>query len=199
MFKTKGIVIKSLPFQEDGKIIQLFTPEFGIISVITKNISEKRLDLIQSTTPLFEGYFHLKRQSSEFYKLLEVNPISHHLMLKESLVQLKYAFEILKTISSTQPKNKPLPLLYQLVSVYLNELEKGMHHDKIISSFYLKFLRHEGLLNIDHFCEDSILDIGKIKSFCYGLKFEEIYQIEITNDEIIDIQNRFKMILTSVS
>ena len=64
MQATKAIVLKSINFQESGKILSLLSQDLGLIQCIIKTIPEKRYDLVQASSPLFTGIFHLKKSSS---------------------------------------------------------------------------------------------------------------------------------------
>jgi DNA repair protein RecO len=195
MIETKAIVLKSTPFDESSKIVHLFTQDLGIISAVVKKISEKRLDLIQATTPLFEGKFHLKKTQSDLHKVIDISAISYHHLIKEDFYLLKSSFDILQLILKTQIKNRPLPLLYQLTSVYLNEFEKTEAKQHLLLSFYLKFLRHEGLFDLEHFCEGLTFDPTVIKILCYSTKFEEMYQIFLDEKTTEEIFSRFSSII----
>ncbi|NBO24942.1 MAG: DNA repair protein RecO [Chlamydiae bacterium] len=197
MLQTKGLVLKASPFQDSGKILQVLTKDFGIISILIKSIPEKRLDLIQTSTPLYEGLFYLKKGSMDLYKLIETSPLNYHHELKENFSLLKSAVEILQLIAKTQPKNKPLPLLYELTSIYLNELRHCLNLKNLLSSFYLKFLRHEGLFNLDYFSEKTLVDREKLTLMSYALKFEAIYGIELSETEFSSIYEEFYGIMKS--
>jgi DNA repair protein RecO (recombination protein O) len=153
MIQTNAIVLKTQPFEESGKMIILLTKDFGVQSAIVKAIPKERLDLIQATTPLFEGNYHLKKGRSDLYKIIEVTPIHYYHLLKQDFQRLTCATLMLKLIIKTQIKNKPIPLLYLLLSKYFQELEKSLKPKNLLLSFYLKFLRHEGLFELTSFCD----------------------------------------------
>jgi hypothetical protein len=95
----------------------------------------------------------------------------------------------------SQIKNKSIPLLYLLLSKYLQELEKSPKPKILLLSFYLKFLRHEGLFDLEYFYDGSSNLIAPITILCFSLKFDELYEIEITDEEFEKIQNRFHQVL----
>lgn len=195
MIETNAIVLKTQPFDESGKIISLFTKNLGIQSAIIKSINPTRLDLVQATTPLYEGCYHLKKGRSDLYKIIEVSSINYYHLIKQDFTRLTCATLILKLIIDTQIKNKPIPLLYLLTSKYLHELETSSKPKIILLSFYLKFLRHEGLFDLQSFCEGSNELITPVTILCFSLKFDELYEVELKDQDFEKIQNRFMQII----
>ncbi len=199
MIETKAIVLNSTPFEESGKILTLLTKDFGMVSAVIKTIPDKRLDLVQASTPLFSGLFHLRKGRTDLFKIFEASALHYHHIIKQDLTRLKCSIDMMKVIIQTQIKNKPIPLLYQLLTSFLIELEKSKNPELITSTFFLKFLRHEGLLNLDYFCDNTDLNIEKLEHLALSLKFEEMYVIDLTKNEIEKIKFRFKEVLEQTS
>ena len=193
---TKAIVLKSSPFDETGKIICLLSEDFGIIRCLIKTIPAKRLDLIHNSTPFFEGIFQMTKGRNDLYKFVDCSTISYHHSLKNDLERLKTGFELLQFIASTQISNKPIPLIYKLLSKLLAELATTKNPPLLAIVFYLKILRHEGIFHPLHFCEDNSLDPEKIQSTANSLKFEEIYALNWNPDEMALAKEKIKAILS---
>ena len=44
--KTEGIVLKAIPFKENDRILSLFTPDRGVMSLYVRGLSKKSLPLL---------------------------------------------------------------------------------------------------------------------------------------------------------
>jgi len=197
MQATKAIVLKSINFQESGKILSLLSQDLGLIQCIIKTIPEKRYDLVQASSPLFTGIFHLKKSSSEIYSCKEVSINCLNDGLKSSYFLLKSIIDFIQVILKTQIKNRPLPLLYQLISVFFHEMNKKDQKESFFSSLLLKFLRHEGLLNFDHFSENTKVSLDKLQILALSTNQSDIYNLNITIDEFKEIQTCFYSVIKS--
>lgn len=193
---TKAIVLKSSPFDETGKIISLLSEDLGIIRCLIKAIPAKRLDLIHCSTPFFEGVFQLNKGRNDLYKFIDCTAISYHHGIKNDLERLKTGFELLQFIANSQISNKPIPLIYKLLSKLLAELAVTKSPPLLAIIFYLKILRHEGIFHAFHFCEKTTLDPDKIQLTANSLKFEEIYCLDWNLDEIAQAKSKIKEILS---
>jgi DNA repair protein RecO (recombination protein O) len=148
--KKEGVVVKSLNYQEHQRIITLFTEE-GLISLICK-IYPKNPHSLLLTTPLCRGEFLYKKTSSELQLLKEGTVLSSHHRYNLSYAHLKTAFSFLHTLTSSQLPHKPAPLLYKLLTLYLDKLSSISSPQTLSSSFMLKTLRHEGFLSLEGIC-----------------------------------------------
>lgn len=195
MIICTGIVLKTTPFEESSKLSSLFTYELGLIHILTKKLSPKRLDIHQGTSPLVEGVYHLKQGKSELYKLEDVTLLAQHEGIKTEFKRLQVGIEMLSSMEKSQMKHKCAPLLFILLSKFLKELEKTADPERLLMCFYLKLLRHEGLFEESSFQEELNINIETIETLAYASKFESIYSLDLKPAELILLKNRVLSLL----
>ncbi len=144
--KEEAIVLNSLEFKERSRIITLFTKTSGVISLIVKTISSKKRPLFNLTTPLCRGEFLYRLGKNTLHKFLDGTIIDMHLPLRKSYDHLEAAGYLIQAIKKSQLPEKPAPKLYNLCSSYLKHLPEFKEPKILAASFYLKILKHEGLI-----------------------------------------------------
>lgn len=145
--EVEGLIIQTQPYQDRLMIGQLFTKE-GLLNFIYT--TKKNLP---SLTPLTLGCFILrKKSSSHFYKVTDSYIVDHFLQIRSSLQQLQAAGSILHALKTTQLSEKPSPSLFSLTKLYLSQLKKTTNPHVLEASFFMKLLKHEGLLNDQKIC-----------------------------------------------
>lgn len=148
--EREGIVLKTLPYQENKRIISIFT-DIGILQLIV-TLSSSNTRLLSLTTPLAHAVFIYQKRPSELHLFKEGSLLSSHLSYTNSYEHLQTAMLLLQTILSSQLPGKPSPLLYQLLHIYLKILPSTPQPKVLASSFMLKNLWHEGLITINLLC-----------------------------------------------
>ncbi|MCK4934174.1 MAG: DNA repair protein RecO, partial [Simkaniaceae bacterium] len=73
--KTQGITLQSIPYKEKQRIISVFTKDEGIISLIIKGLSEKKISFLSLTTPFCLADIIYKKGRSDIYFLKDVSII----------------------------------------------------------------------------------------------------------------------------
>jgi len=144
--KTEGIVLSSIEFRDRQRLIKVFTPHFGLMTLIVKGISKKAYHLISLTSLLTRGEFLFSKGRGEIFRFIEGTTLDMHLPLREDLCNLNVAGKLVHTILRSQFPGKPSPRLYALFVSYLTQLPSFIEKETILYSFYLKMLKHEGLL-----------------------------------------------------
>lgn len=178
----EGIVIKSLPYQDNKRIFSLFT-EKGLLSFIT-DVKDSRPETLLVCSPLSKGEYVFAESKGGWKKIQDSSLNFSYLNFKSSYPLLDSASLCLKAIASSQLENKPAPLLYHLLKIYLEKIQEFQDPYIIASSFFLKVLRFEGLFSLDEpcsYCENrpsqGFIDL-KPSCGCYthpeGVFFDEI-------------------------
>lgn len=150
--RGEGIILKSTDYKESNRILSIFTPHAGIISVIVKRISKKKPTLINLTSPLCRAEFVYRKGRSQLYSFIDGTILDLHLPLRHSYKHLQTAGNMLSAIATTQFPEKPVPVLYHLLLSYLKKLPTFSKPEVLFASFKLKLLKHEGLLSITETC-----------------------------------------------
>jgi DNA repair protein RecO (recombination protein O) len=144
--KEEGIVLRSFDFKERDKIITLLTENSGVVTLIVKGINRKNQEKLSLCSPFSQGEYIFQRGRLDLYKYVDGSLIDPHLFLRENLEKLSTAGQFVQDIMHSQLPEKPAPLLYRLLSVYLKQLKKNPPLAPLAASFRLKLLKHEGAL-----------------------------------------------------
>lgn len=146
----EGIVIKTIPYQDQKNICLLFTQE-GIISCICRH-SKKEPEKKIATTTLTHAEYLLSSSRGHLRKIEEASILSSYLNYPKDYKLLEVAAQILDAIYKTQKEEKPSLKLYELTLFYLRKLKETQNRHVILASFWLKTLAHEGSFSLDHLC-----------------------------------------------
>ena len=158
--KTEGIVLKAIPFKENDRILSLFTPDRGVMSLYVRGLSKKKPALVNLTTPLCRAEYHFRKGRSDLYRFIDGTILDLHLPMRRSYHHLEYAGKMLQAILKAQMPGKKSEGLYYLLISYLKKLSDLSFPETLWVSFELKLLKYEGLLAIHETC----LSCGKEKA-----------------------------------
>lgn len=148
--KDEGLVLRSIDYKDRQKIITLFTPSRGLISLIVKNINRTKSHLLTLTSPFTHGEYHFRVSRSDLYTFQDGTPLNTHNNIRLNLAHISAATDLAKALLSSQLQGKPAPDLYTLTLTYLRHLPTFQDPLPLTTSYLLKLLKHEGHLAIDH-------------------------------------------------
>lgn len=155
ILRAEGIVLHATPFQDNDIILTIFTPTYGLIKLFVK-AARKRKTLIPAVVePFTHAEFLFTEGRGELGKFREASIIGLNLALRADLNCLGAASEILQAIYHSQLNGKEASKLFKLLLIYLKELPRAAFPYSLSRSFYLKLLRHEGLMDISSDLEIS--------------------------------------------
>ncbi|MBS0605277.1 MAG: DNA repair protein RecO [Verrucomicrobia bacterium] len=167
--KTEGIVLKAMDYKERHRIITLFTPQ-GLTSLIVRGISRKNTRLLSLTSPFCHGEYLYRRGRSELLGFRDGSVLDDNLALRKNLKSLQVAGALANAILTSQMPDKPAPALFVLYKSYHKQIPHFADPEVLLASFYLKLLKHEGLLTITPHCAScespSALQIHEGESLC---------------------------------
>ncbi|NGX47132.1 MAG: DNA repair protein RecO [Chlamydiae bacterium] len=148
--KHEGLVLRSIDYKDRQKIITLFTPTRGLISLIVKGITRKKSHLLTLTSPFTKAEYHFSIRRSELYTFRDGTPLKTHHNLRQNLRHLQSATTLIKALLTSQLPGKPAPKLYNLTLTYLKHLPTFADPTSLTASFLLKLLKHDGHLSATH-------------------------------------------------
>jgi DNA repair protein RecO len=146
--RTQGIVLRSLDYKDNQRIVTAFTP-IGLISLIVKSIAKKNSAL---TTPFCVAEFVLRKGRSDLRFFLDGTVLDSHISLREKLPSLQAAGNLAQVILSSQLQGKSSYDLYALFRCYLKQIPSFESPASLVASFQLKLLGYEGLLALSSSC-----------------------------------------------
>lgn len=150
--KTEGIVLRSFDYKERGRIITIFSFEYGLIDLVATSLSKKKSYLLSLTSPFSQGEFIFTRGKSTLYRFQDGTLINPHAALRQKLSSLNAASQMIQAVLLSQLPCKPAQPLYQTLLSYLKKVALFDDPSPLIASFYLKLLKHEGLLHLQKRC-----------------------------------------------
>lgn len=149
---VEGIVLKAVPFKEYDKIITLFTLQEGLLSLFVRGSKRTSLQVAALTTPLTAAEYLYSPGKSSLGRFQEGSLLNQHFQLRESLSFLEAADQLSKAICASQWPGKPAPHLYFLFRTFLEKLPSTSSPSSLVASFFLKILKHDGVLQDHSFC-----------------------------------------------
>lgn len=141
----EGIVLRSVAVQEGKRILTVFTPAEGLVSLATPRAYTHEMRLASATALLSRAEFCSRKGNSDIYRLREASLLESFDSLRSQYAQLSAAGDLLHAILRSQLSGRPAPLLYELLLTFLRRLTCTQHPLLLVSSFQLKLLKHEGL------------------------------------------------------
>jgi len=204
--KTEIITLKSTPFKDRSKILQVLTKDLGIISIIVHGLSQKNLNSISLCSPFTVSEVILKKRNSDIYSIEDFFILDENLHLRKDFKSLNISSYMTKAILNSHFPQKKTYKVYLLIKTYLKKI--FINPDAIYLSFLLKLLNVEGLLNLKTTCSickkesqfinngDSLClnhnsnfgfqfskeDFKKLFVLCYAKSFAILKDIEISKD-----------------
>ncbi len=150
--KTEGIVLRSLEYKDSQRIVSVFTPYAGMISVLIKGISSRNLPLLSLCNPFSRVEFLIKRKNSELLTFVDGSLLDSNLPLRQAFSSLAIAGQMAQSILTSQLAGKSSADTYFLFRSYLKQIPTFQAPEILLASFQLKFLTAEGLLALSATC-----------------------------------------------
>lgn len=150
---VEGVILQAIAFGEYDRIITLFSDTCGMIKCFVKNAALGKTSALAWLTPFARGEFSYLPPSGDgqLCTFKEGKLLDSYEELRQDFSFLEAAGKIAKAILSTQWPWKGTPLLYKLLLSYLKTIPHTPS-GPLLSSFYLKLLRHEGLFSSEKSC-----------------------------------------------
>ena len=140
---AEGIVLRSVPFKDNDRILTVFTKEMGLISLMVKRVKHHTA----ASTPFCQAEYLFVKGRSELYRFHDATILDDHLSLREKLQNLQAGGEIGHAILHSQLPGKPAPKLYELLVACLKQIPLFPNPCSLVTSFQLKLLTHEGVVS----------------------------------------------------
>jgi len=150
--KTEGLLLQTIPYLGKQKILKIFTPNNGLISLMAKQGIPPSL-----TTPFLVAEWVYEKGKKELYSLKDTSLLNDLSSLRQDYSILSAAGQIAQDLLSSQFPERKAPLLYALTLSYFQKLTFFSHLETCVASFRLKRLLHEGVLSL----QDECINCGK--------------------------------------
>lgn len=167
--KIEGIIVSEVDYKESSKIINIFTPELGIIGVLARGTKKIKSNLSGVTSKLTYGNFHINYKENKLSSLIEVDIIDSFKNIRKNIEKISYASYILE-LSSMVYKHENDKEIYNLLIASLKKIEENFDPQIITNILELKLLDYLGIKPIIDSCVSCGIqtDIVTISSYKGG-------------------------------
>lgn len=145
--KTPGLLLQAIPYLGSKKILKIFTPGAGLLSLFAKRVKNTAL-----VSPFCLAEWVYQKGNREIYSLVDGSLTDGLFNLRSNYEVLSAAGEIAQDLLKTQLPGKPSHDLFALTSAIFQKLPSFKHPEILSALFRLKLLLHEGLLSLEPTC-----------------------------------------------
>ncbi|MGB7978762.1 MAG: DNA repair protein RecO [Chlamydiales bacterium] len=160
---TPGLLLQTIPYLGEKKILKIFTPEQGLLSLFARKTKLAPFCLAEWIYRKTEKEIHTIQDSTLLDPLLHLRDHYHVLVAAGAI-----ASDLLKT----QMPGKKAPALFELALFYLRKLSSAP--DLFVASFRLKLLVHEGLFSETPDPSFSALEWEEVHTLAFSRKLSAI-------------------------
>lgn len=146
-----GVVLQSLPSGKTHAIITLFTP-LGLFVFFAKEGLSVYSDFRDALLPITLGTYTLAHVPPKMRTLVQAELREPFSAIKSTYSCLDAAGKIIRAILKSQWQEKPAPKLFALFLNFLHRLTASKNPDLFSSTFLIKLLQHEGVLDFSSIC-----------------------------------------------
>jgi len=187
---TSAIVLRSVAIKDHQRILTLFSMQFGMISAIIKGLSSKKSFKLPLCEPFCEVDLVISRKHKDLFTLHEGFVKDLHLPLREELRSLATASSMARALLHSQLPEKPAPLLYSLFASCLKQIPSFSCHNTLLSCFYLKLLKHEGIFS-PHLLEIDDIEKKHFSNIIQLQNFSSLKKLTTTEKEFHNLERLF--------
>ena len=186
--KIEGIIVGEQNYSETSKILKIFTPQYGIVSAISKGCRKPKSTLHEGSNKLIFGIFDLSFKEDGLSTLIEIeikDNFKNITMDYKDLAKKMYAFTIIDISTQLLPQEEideeERKMIYDILISSLKKINDGINPRVLLDIVMLKYLNFLGVLpNLDScsFC-GSAFEIVTMDSKSFGFVCKDCYTNEI--------------------
>lgn len=190
--KIEGIIVSEVPFEDSGKIINVFT-EDGIIGIVAKGAKKIKSPFFSVTNKFSYGIFNIIYKENGLSKLVEVDVLKDYRNIKKDIKKISFATYITElTLQVYRHENNKN--IFNLFISSLDKINEGYDEIIITDILKLKLLDYLGIKPIIDRCvvcerKDNIVTISSYRG---GFVCKDCYRNEkIVSTKTISIIRMF--------
>ena len=188
-----GFILREFPYKETSKILEVFTREYGKISIIAKGINGKNKSAATSRR-FAKANFNLYKSSKDFYGIKEISLINGFSKSNKNFDVILYKSAIadllLRTIDNIQ-----IDMVYRLLdNSFLAFEEADKNQVNLFLAFLIKYISFSGFKPNLATCascgkkitnEDIYFSISQASLVCSDDKYQVHDKIFLTKEEFV--------------
>ncbi len=165
--KIEGIIISEQAYGETSKIINVLTPDKGIIGMMAKGARKLKSDLANVSSKLNYGYFDVYYKENKLSTLVSVDVVNSFKNVRKDIEKISYV-SFLLDLSSQVMKHNPHKLVFTNLLAALKKIDEGFDPLVITNIIELKFLDLLGVMPVLDCCSgcgktSNIVTLSNIK------------------------------------
>ena len=178
--KIEGIVVSEIDYKESSKIINVLTPDYGIVGFIARGTKQVKNKLSGVTSKLTYGFFHVNYKEKGLSTLIEVDVIDNFKNIRRDIGMMSYALYLLELADRVYKHDNDIQI-YNLLIASLKKIDEGFNYKVITNIFELKMLDFLGIRPVIDECVNcgSKDDIVTISSYRGGYLCKNCCQNEV--------------------
>lgn len=149
LVKTKGLVIRERPFQEQDKILTLFTEEQGKLQAIAKGVRRSKSSII-AATQLFAYSEFVYYPGKNFASINQADLVEAYYPLRSNLVKMSlasYLLELIDVFYDWYQGNRAVFRLLTFILYYI-AYSKASNDEALAAAFQLKLCEVNGIFPV---------------------------------------------------
>lgn len=149
IISVEGIVVSSMPYKENSRIINIFTKDMGIIGCISKGSNRLKSKLRVPSEKFSYCNFNLYYKEDGLSTLIDGDVIDYFFNIKENILKISYLAYICELSSSVYRECEDVEI-YSLMMSTINKLNTDLNPKVLTNILELKYLNYLGInLNLD--------------------------------------------------
>ena len=165
LISVEGIVISTVPYKENSKIINIFTKNMGIIGCVSKGCKSLKSKLRLISEKYAYATFNISYKENGLSTLIEGDIIDFHMNIKSDITKISYLSYICE-LSSKVYKECNDNEVYNLMIDAIKKIENNYNPKIITNILELKYLNYIGI-NLDL---DKCVSCGNTKIITISLQ-----------------------------
>lgn len=142
--KLEGIVISETNYSESSKILNIYTKELGIVSVISKGCRRLKSPLRSVSSRLIYGNFIVSYKEGGLSTLINVDILCNFSTIFKDIEKISFATYILELASQVAKQNNSLEIFETLIES-LKKINEGIDAQIITLIVELQYLKYLGI------------------------------------------------------
>ncbi|MFD1030752.1 DNA repair protein RecO [Metaplanococcus flavidus] len=166
--QLEGIVIRTMPYGENNKIVTLFTREAGKITCMARGAKKPTSRLAAITQPFTHGTYSIYKGKG-MGTLSAGDQLESLRHIREDLMSTAYASYVTELVDRLTEQDEPQPGIYEMLYQALHAIEEGYDPEAITLFVEWKMLQTAGLAPTLHECANCGATDGE-----FAFSFQEL-------------------------
>lgn len=147
--KFEGIIITETPYGDNSKIINILTPDHGLIGIMCSNVKSVKNPLRTKTLKFTYGYFYINYNENKLSKLVDVDIIDNFKNIKSDIELISF-MSYITDLTYQVAKQNDNPIIFETYISVIRKINEGQNPLILTNILELKFLEYLGVgLNLN--------------------------------------------------